>query len=83
MKESNKTVVGLDIHKESIVTGVLPAWSEGVTESIWIQNTKEALEKMVKRLGKKKTELEFVYEAGHSASACKIFTTTGICIPWR
>jgi transposase len=64
MKENNKTVVGLDVHKESIVTGVLLPWSQSVTESIRIENTKEALEKMVKQLRKEKAELEFVYEAG-------------------
>jgi transposase len=59
----NRTVVGLDVHKETIVTGVLPGWSEKVTETARVENTREVIEKLVKRLGSQGA-VEFVYEAG-------------------
>lgn len=63
MKESTKTVVGLDVHKESVVTAVLPAHMECVTETARMENTRENIEKLVKRLAAKGA-VEFVYEAG-------------------
>lgn len=63
MEQFNKTVVGLDVHKESIVTGVLPSWSDRVTETTRLENTRETIEKLVKRLTAKGA-VEFVYEAG-------------------
>lgn len=63
MEQFCKTVVGLDVHKESVVTGVLPSRSERVTETGRVENTPENIEKLVKRLTAKEP-VEFVYEAG-------------------
>lgn len=57
------TVVGLDVHKNSIVAAVLPAGSDSVTERVTIENTPKTLAKMVQRLAAK-GRTEFVYEAG-------------------
>lgn len=57
------TVVGLDVHKKTIVTGVLPPQADRVTESVAIENHSQAIKKMVQRLSGK-GPLEFVYEAG-------------------
>jgi len=63
MKEYSKTVIGLDVHKETVVTGVLPPWSERATETTTLENNPGAVEKMVKRLVCR-GPVEFVYEAG-------------------
>lgn len=63
MKQFTKTVVGLDVHKETVVTGVLPGWSEKVTDSRTIENHPSAIEKMVRSVSSKGA-VEFVYEAG-------------------
>jgi transposase len=63
MKEYTKTVVGLDVHKETVVTGVLPAWSEKATEARTIENSPSEIEKMAQRAAAK-GPVEFVYEAG-------------------
>lgn len=63
MKNNSKTVVGLDVHKETIVTGVLPQWSEKAIETERLENTAYAIEKLVKKLASR-GPVEFVYEAG-------------------
>ena len=50
MKEFTITVVGLDVHKDLVVTGVLPPWSDRVTESARLENTPVVIEKLVKRV---------------------------------
>jgi transposase len=62
--ENNITVVGLDVHKETIVAGVLPARSEKITQVFNIENRPQALEKLVRKLSAQGTTVEFVYEAG-------------------
>ncbi|MEK6536230.1 MAG: IS110 family transposase [Actinomycetota bacterium] len=57
------TVVGLDVHKKTIVASVLPAGSEVVTERATIENTPAAVEKLVKKIAVRGA-VEFVYEAG-------------------
>jgi transposase len=56
-------VVGLDVHKESVVVGVMPSWSERVTETTRMENTSDNIERLVKRVTAKEP-VEFVYEAG-------------------
>lgn len=63
MKQYSKIIVGMDVHKETIVNAVLPMTSDKVTERITIENTPQAIGKMVKRLTAQ-SEAEFVYEAG-------------------
>ena len=63
MKHCNKKIVGMDVHKETIVNAVLPIDSEQVAERITIENSPQAIEKMVKRLTAQ-CEVTFVYEAG-------------------
>jgi transposase len=63
MKEYTKTVVGLDVHKETVVTGVLPSWSERVTETRTLENSPNEIAKMVQRAAAQ-GPVEFVYEAG-------------------
>jgi len=63
MKYSIKIIVGLDVHKKTIVVAVLYPGMSQVTERFTIENTTEALEKMVKRLGGQ-GPVCFCYEAG-------------------
>lgn len=57
------TVVGLDVHKETIVAATLPPLSDRATETVTIENRPEAIEKLVKRITVKAPAV-FVYEAG-------------------
>jgi transposase len=57
------TVVGLDVHKESVVAAVLPHGHKEVTEKVIIENHPKAIEKLVNRLTRH-GPAEFVYEAG-------------------
>lgn len=57
------TIVGLDVHKETIVAAVLPAGAESVTRRATIENTPKALEKLVRQVTVA-GPVEFVYEAG-------------------
>lgn len=61
MRESNKTVVGLDVHKETITVAVLTKGQEKVGETWTIENRPTTVEKLMKRVG---PEAEYVYEAG-------------------
>lgn len=56
-------IIGLDVHKQTIVAAVLPPGRERVTESITIENHPKVIEKLVARLGSNGA-LQFVYEAG-------------------
>jgi transposase len=64
MKEFTKTVVGLDVHKESVVVAVLPAWSDRVVENKRLPNTRSQVEKLVKEVVGSRGSAVFVYEAG-------------------
>lgn len=57
------TVVGMDVHKKTVVAAILPSGSDCVTERVTIVNEPPAVEKLVKRLASK-GPVEFVYEAG-------------------
>lgn len=57
------TVVGLDVHKETIVAAVLPPKSARATETVTIVNDAKPIAKLVSRLAAK-GPVEFVYEAG-------------------
>jgi len=63
MKEIIKIVIGLDVHKKTIVAAVLHPGLSQVSERFTIENTTEAIEKMVKRLSERGA-LSFCYEAG-------------------
>jgi len=56
-------VVGLDVHKETIVAAVLPRGYNKVTEKISIENHPKAIEKLVNRVTRQ-GPADFVYEAG-------------------
>lgn len=57
------TVVGLDVHKKTIVAAVLRAGHDRVTERMTIENQPKSIEAMVRRLTAQGAA-EFVYEAG-------------------
>jgi transposase len=57
------TVVGLDVHKDSIVAAALPPDSGRPTETIRLENQPRAVERLARRLAGK-GPAEFVYEAG-------------------
>lgn len=57
------TVVGLDVHKKTIVAAVLPLGSDNVTETVSIENCPKAVEKLVNRVAAR-GPVAFVYEAG-------------------
>lgn len=63
MFDYTKTVVGLDVHKESIVAAVLPPDSDRVALATKFENTPGALKTFVERL-RSRGALTFVYEAG-------------------
>lgn len=63
MLDYTTTVVGLDVHKQSIVAAVLPPDSERVTMTTKFDNDTAALKAFVQRL-KARGALRFVYEAG-------------------
>ena len=62
MKDSI-TVIGLDVHKATIVAAVLPPGEERVVGTMTIQNDPKKIDSLVKLLAVK-GELLFVYEAG-------------------
>jgi len=57
------TVVGLDVHKDSIVAAVLPPAAHRPTETCQIENQPKSVEKLIRRLTQR-GPAEFVYEAG-------------------
>lgn len=63
MEKIISIVVGLDVHKKTIVVAVLYPGMSQVRERFTIENTREAIEQMVKRLSAG-GELRFCYEAG-------------------
>ena len=63
MGQFTKTVVGLDVHKETIAVSVLPGWSERATETFVAPNQPKVIEKLVNRVCAKDPAV-FVYEAG-------------------
>ena len=62
--EHCSTVIGLDVSKKTVVTGVLPAGSERITESKVLENHPTVMEKEVRRLEAQYGTVVFVYEAG-------------------
>lgn len=63
MKETNTTVVGMDVHRDEIVAAILPSWAERPTETRKLPNRPEALKSFVEKVAKHGA-VEFVYEAG-------------------
>ena len=61
--EQSSTVVGLDVHKETITVAILPPDAEHVVDTMKIPNTSTAIEQLVRRLAPR-GPLAFVYEAG-------------------
>lgn len=61
--EQCSTVVGLDVHKKTIVTALLPPGSERVVEQQTLENAPKAIEKMATRVAQR-GPVVFVYEAG-------------------
>ena len=59
----SSTVVGLDVHKDTITAAVLPPGAERVVETMKIPNTPIAIAQVVRRLAPR-GPLAFVYEAG-------------------
>jgi len=60
---NSTTVVGLDVHKDSIVAAVLPAGADKVSEIINIGNSPLEIKRLVARITRRGAA-EFVYEAG-------------------
>ena len=61
--KDNTTVIGLDVHKATIVAAVLPPDMDRAKRTFTIENETKAVERMVQSLASK-GPLEFVYEAG-------------------
>jgi transposase len=62
-KTEARTVVGLDVHKDTIVAAVLPPEADQVREAVTIEHTPPAVAKLASRLAPR-GPLTFVYEAG-------------------
>jgi len=62
--ENNSTVVGLDVHKETITIAVLRPDKHRPEPSITFENQPSTIERKVKELNRRHAPLEFVYEAG-------------------
>jgi transposase len=61
--EQCTTVVGLDVHKKTIVVAVLPPGSDHVVEKQTIENSPQTIKQMVTRVAQRGPAV-FVYEAG-------------------
>jgi transposase len=61
--QQDSTIVGLDVHKDSITAAILPPTAERVMETVKIPNTPRALATLVQRWAAR-GPLSFVYEAG-------------------
>lgn len=61
--EKNSTIIGLDVHKNTIVAAVLPPGAERAREVVTIDNDPQAVARLGQRLAGQ-GRLEFVYEAG-------------------
>jgi hypothetical protein len=61
--DQHSTIVGLDVHKESITVAVLPSDVRRFEEIATTENRPRAIGRLVKRVTKKR-EAAFVYEAG-------------------
>ena len=57
------TVVGLDVHKDTIVVAVLPAGCDRVSETQTLEHTEKAVNRLVNRMAKL-GPVHYVYEAG-------------------
>jgi len=63
LMNENTTVLGLDIHKETIAAALLPGGSMGVRDLGILPNTPEAIRKMVRRT-RGEGDFVVIYEAG-------------------
>ena len=61
--EHSISVVGLDVHKDSITVAFLPPGADQPTATMTVETERRVIEKLAKRLGPPET-LDFVYEAG-------------------
>ena len=61
--EQCSTIIGLDVHKETITAAVLPPGAERVVETLTILNTPRTIASLVEKLAPR-GPLAFVYEAG-------------------
>jgi transposase len=57
------SVVGLDVHKDSITVAFLPPRADQPTATMTVETERRVIEKLAKKLGSSET-LDFVYEAG-------------------
>jgi len=62
--EQDSTVVGLDVHKDTITVAVLPVGADRIAETTRIENHPRAIETLVQRLRARYGLMTFVYEAG-------------------
>ena len=60
---NGSTVVGLDVHKETVVAAVLPPGADRARETVTIENSPQAVARLVTRLAAR-GPVAFVYEAG-------------------
>ncbi len=57
------TVIGLDVHKDSIVAAILPSGTDRASQVVSLENHPAALRRFTQRLGNQGPRV-FVYEAG-------------------
>ena len=60
---NGSTVIGLDVHKQTVVAAVLPPGADRARETVTIENHPKAIERLVTRLAAR-GPLACVYEAG-------------------
>jgi hypothetical protein len=60
---NGSTVIGLDVHKQTVVVAVLPPGADRARESVTIENHPTAVARLVRRLAAR-GPVAFVYEAG-------------------
>ena len=78
MRDFNTTVVGLDVHKDTIVAAVLPPNADRIAISTKFENQPSQLQRFVDRM-RPRGSLLFVYEAGPCGyDTCRTLETLGM-----
>ena len=77
---NGSTVIGLDVHKETVVAAVLPPGADRARETVTVENHPKAVERLVTRLAAR-GPVAFVYEAGPCGYEVQRHLTARVSLP--